>query len=168
MEQDSLQKLNALVTRYEELESEIFMAENLLEDLNKELLAISRGRIPELLNEAQLSEVKIASGKKIVVKDKVHASIAKSRIHEAYTQMVEAEEDDTAKEATRGLFKEQLTLSDTSEETKQMLIDSGVPYEEALTIHHQTLGKYCRQRLESGQTVPEAISVFQYQETKIK
>jgi hypothetical protein len=73
-----------------------------------------------------------------------------------------------AEEKVEDLFKTSLVVEDISEDVLKILLDFGIPYDIKRSIHPQTLKKYCQELLDSGKKVPDGISVFQYQETKIK
>jgi hypothetical protein len=165
---DKLDLLASLAKAYKKLEDEINFAEEELKLKKKDLESISREKIPSILNSTGMSEIRLSSGEKIKITDKVHASITDKNYTLAYRNMVNAEGgDEHAEGLIDSLFKAQLVIEDMSEKTRTILIDNDIAYEEKRSIHTQTLGKYCRERLESGKDIPEGISVFQYQETKI-
>lgn len=133
---------------------------------------LSRSAIPSILNDCGLSEIKLKSGEKITVADKVKASITNGNKEMAFVNMVKAEQDngltrEEALENTNALFKSFLKL-DLDDTVIQYCLDNDVLYETERNIHWQTLNKYCSGLLESGRDIPEGISVFQYQEAKVK
>lgn len=134
---------------------------------------VARERIPALLNEHGLSELRLASGEKVVIKDELYPNIAGKNYAAARDGIIAAYESDgldhaAAVEITDSLFKDALTISDANDNIKQSLLDGGITFDEKLSIHHQTLKKYCRERRAEGKTIPEPITVFEYQEAKIK
>ncbi|MEM4270978.1 MAG: hypothetical protein QXO70_02690 [Candidatus Pacearchaeota archaeon] len=168
LEEDKLQKLQNLVTLYKNLEKEIENLEEAISQKKKAFEEVSRVKIPSLLNSAGLSEVRLSSGEKIIVEEKIKASIADKNYLVAYNNMIKSEGGDAyAKEVVDNLFKSKAII-EASDEILEKLIEQNVPYELKRDIHWQTLVKYCREKLENGKPIPEGISVFQYQETKIK
>jgi hypothetical protein len=169
VEDSVLGELSRLCEKMLVLEKEIESVEENLSLKKKELENISRNLIPSILNTAGLSEVKLNSGYKVIVQDKVASSIVNKNYTLAYRNMINEEGgDERAQEIVDSLFKSQIVIEDISEEVLDLLLDNDVPYDSKRSIHPQTLNKYCRDRLENGKTIPEGISVFQYQETKIK
>ena len=167
--EDMLVKLSESCDRLRKLEKEVEEAEDVLKHKQRELENVSRDTIPSLLNSLGLSELRLSTGEKIEIKDKVKASIANKNYFEAYRNMVEAEGgDEEAEKKVNGLFKSTAVLEDPSDEVLDFLLDKEIAYESKKSIHAQTLAKYCRGKLERGEFIPEGISVFSYQETKIK
>ena len=166
LDQDSLLLLARLCLHYQNLSQEIEKMEEVLKDYKKKREAISMVRIPSLLNSVGLSELKLKSGEKLVVQDKVKANIAKKNINEAFAAMVEAEGG--KEDIVNSLFKTQLVVPEISDNLLDYLLEQGYTYDVQKTIHPQTLNKYCRERLSQGKNIPENITVFQYQETTIK
>lgn len=161
-----LTQLKEMCDAYKSLKIEIAKKESELKEVKERFEQVSREHIPSLLNSHGLSEIKLASGEKVVVTDKVKASIANKNYIQAYRSMVEAEGGDAEK--VDALFKSQAVIEDVSDNILDILLEHDIPYESKKNIHHQTLNKYCKERLEQGLQIPEGISVFQFQETKIK
>ena len=168
----TLIQLKELCDKFKGLEFEIEKAEDLLKNKKKDLQAISRESIPSLLNANGLSELKLSTGEKIQISDKVIANITNKNFNEAFQNMVNSELDlENVLEAERkitGLFKNKLTIENPTQTIQELLLSEGIAYTLDKSIHSQTLNKYCRNRLEQGLSIPDGISVFEYQETKIK
>ena len=125
--------------------------------------------IPEILNEVGLSELKLSTGEKIIVKDQLKSSIADKNYLQAYQNMIAAEGGDAdAKEKVDGLFKSKAIIENPDDQILNNLIEKQVPYDLKREIHWQTLQKYCKNKLDRGEKIPEGISVFTYSETVIK
>lgn len=168
VEDSVLTELATLCTKQQLLEQEVIMAEERLKEKKKELENVSRNLIPSILNSTGLSEVRLSTGEKLQVQDKVMSSIVDKNYTLAYRNMINAEGgDDRATELIDSLFKSQVVIDQISDEVLDILLDHNIPYDSKRSIHHQTLNKYCRDRLASGKAIPEGISVFQYQETRI-
>ena len=166
---DKLEELTDFCLLYKSLQSELQELETKLKEKQKELEDVSRISIPNILNKLMLSELKLSTGEKIIVEEKIKASIAKKNTLLAYKNMILTEGGNKqAEEKVNSLFKTETVLENSTDETLQILINEGISYDLKRSIHHQTLSKYCRGLLESGKPIPEGIAVFQYQETKIK
>lgn len=163
-----LTELSRLADKHKILEKEIEIAEEKLAEKKKELENVSRNLIPSILNSTGLSEVRLATGEKIIIQDKLNASIANKNYTLAYRNMINEEGgDEHAQSVIDALFKSQIVIDGEDEEVLNLLLDNDIAYDSKKSIHHQTLTKYCRDRLANGKTIPEGISVFEYQETKI-
>jgi len=168
VDESVLSELSRLTKKQLKLEKDIEKIEEDLKARKKELEEVSRVLIPSILNTSGLSEVRLASGEKLQVQDKLNASIADKNYTLAYRNMVNAEGGDAhATELVDSLFKSQIVIDGNDERVLNLLLDNDVVYDSKYSIHPQTLKKYCRERLEQGKLIPEGISVFQYQETKI-
>jgi len=161
--------------------------EEVLKLSKKDLEELKREHIPAILNEVGLSELKLKTGEKVIVEDKYKPSLAKKRIEECIKEMAELDANDIfdslsandkagfnknelskkCLQTVKEMFKDQLKI-DTNPEVIQALLRLEVPFEKELSIHAQTLKKYCKDRLSAGKQIPEAIKCFTYQETKIK
>lgn len=169
LSQDKLSELSDYCNLHIQLQKDIEDLEEKLKKRKYELEQVSRSNIPELLNSVGLSELRLSNGLKIIVEDKLKANIANKNSLVAYRNMIKAEGGDYEAERTVDeLFKSQAVIEDATDKLLEYLIDKEIPYDMKRTIHYQTLAKYCRNRLAQGKEIPEGISVFQYQETKIK
>jgi len=169
MKEDTLKLLTGYCAEYKHLQALISRTKEEVKKYEHQLQGLARVKIPALLNSACLSEIKLKSGEKVEVEEKLHASIANKNTQAAYKSMVDAEGgDEAAEEKIKGLFKENLIVNDVTEELKQYLLEQGSTYDLKKTIHWSTLNSYCKSRLGEGKDIPENISVFQYQETQIK
>lgn len=134
---------------------------------------LSREEIPSILNELNMAEIKLTTGEKITVKDEIKASVNEANRRKLMEEMakIEAEfrgiEFEDALYNVKGLFKEKL-ISDFDAELESELIQKGIGFDHKIDIHYQTLNKYVRDNLDQGLPIPESLSVFTYQETKIK
>lgn len=166
LDQDSLGELAELCRSQQKIEEDISNLEEALKQKKRKLEYVSRELIPSLLNSKGLSEIKLWTGEKILVQDKIKASIANKNNLLAYRNMVSAEGGDST--SIDELFKSETIIEDISDDFLDFLLEKEIPYTNKKTIHPQTLKKYCKEKLERGEVIPEGISVFQYQETKIK
>lgn len=162
---DKLDLLSELCLKYRNISKTIEDTEEYLKEKIKELEKISRELIPNLLNELHLSEIRLSTGEKIIVEEKLKASIPKKNLLVAYRNMVLEEGDENK---ISSLFTEKIIIDESKDEILDLLLDKEIPYTVDRNIHWQTLNKYCREKISSGGNIPEGISVFQYQETIIK
>jgi hypothetical protein len=167
--QDSLLKLSGFCKEYKDIEKEISTLEEQLKGKKEKLEYVSRTQIPTILNEVGLSEIRLSTGEKVIVEDKLKASISDKNYSLAYRNMIKEEGgDDFAVTKIDSLFKSRAVINEVSDDVLEVLISNNIPYDMDRSIHWQTLQKYCKGKLENGKPIPEGIGVFQYQETKIK
>lgn len=165
---DVLNTLSKLCDSQLQLEKEIEEIEAQLKIKRVELEAVSRVHIPTILYKSGLSELRLANGLKVVVEDKIKASVANKNYLLAYRNMVQAEGgDEQAELKVDSLFKSKIVV-DYADYIVELLLSKDIPYDSTRSIHAQTLKKYCKDKLGTGEIIPEGITVFQYQETKIK
>lgn len=146
--------------------------EEVVKKLKEKERKLSQILIPSILEEVNLKEIKLKSGEKITVNDKVKASITKDNKTLAYTNMIKDEMNKgfSKEEATRNidaLFKTKLE-TEVNEELMTYCLEKNIPYDKSLNIAWQTLNKYCRDKLEAGESIPDGISHYEYKETKLK
>lgn len=166
---DTLSKLSNFCRLQKDLEIELERLEGMVQNKRKELEEVSRECIPSILNSKGLSEIRLSTGEKVIVEDKVKANIANKNILEVYKNMIKEEGgNENATNMIEGLFKTSLIVDKPTNDLTDLLITKGVEFENKKTIHPQTLKKYCKDKLGKGESIPEGISVYQYQETKIK
>ena len=166
---DRLEQLQNLVNKYKDLEIEIARIEEELKKKQEDFERVARVSIPSILNEVGLSELKLSTGEKVEIKDKLKASVADKNYYSAFNNMVASEGgDEDALNRIKSLFKIKAVVEASDETVLETLIENDIPYEVKREIPWQTLNKYCREKLASGQEIPEGITVFQFQETKIK
>lgn len=167
--EDLLSQLSKLCNSHEAVKLEVKSIEEALREKKNELENISRNLIPTIFNSVNLSKIRLNSGEDVEVQDKVKSSITKGNISAAYRNMINEEGgDEEAQRNIDSLFKSELVIENASDDVLDLLLDKDIPYENKKSIHHSTLNKYCREKLEKGESIPEGISVFEYQETKIK
>jgi hypothetical protein len=147
--------------------------EAVVDDYKKRAEKLSRELIPTILNECGISSLTLSDGQKLTVVDEVKPSLAKERSAAAYQDMIrdEIERGRTREEAEANInemWKRQVTISDIDNKKLSVLIDNAIPYNQEMSIHYQTLTKYCKTMLAEGRTISPEIKVYTYQETKIK
>lgn len=169
MNQGDLTNLTLNCKLLKEYKQEVEKCEENLKEAKKKVEIMSRETIPAILNNAGIEKIKLSSGEEVIIEDKLKASITNKNYVLAYSSMIKAEGgDDNAEEIVDDLFNSKLVLENFTQKTIDILLDNDLPYHSDRKIHPQTLKKYCKEKLEKGEKIPEGISVFQYQETKIK
>jgi hypothetical protein len=175
VQDEQLSALGKLVQEMEAIEATLKENEDLIKLQREELRRYSQDLIPTMIHSTGFSEVKLKNKKKVIVTDEMKCDIPKGRINEAYRQMIQAklesDEDYTEALATAiidPLFKSTLVVAEDMENAEKILLDNGIIFDKARTIHWATLAKYCKDTKSRGEKIPSLINVFEYCTTKIK
>lgn len=172
--EDALICFKKQITGGEELEHilSIETLKSLLKWQEEKLTKIKQELIPSILNEVGLTELKLKTGEKVTIVNQVKPSLAKERIGTAIINMIKNEIENgldagEAEEYIHSLFKDYLKV-DTNDNLISYFLNNDIVFDRDQSIHFKTLEKYCKEKIESGQTIPEEIKVYTYQEAKIK
>ena len=143
---DALDQLNNLTTKYLSYEEDIASAELVLKELKSEFNKISQERIPELLATYGLSEIKLATGEKVIVSENASVSVPDEKKEAFYLFLKDRDEEDIIKvhlhfdrmanEKIVGLFT--------------FLTEGEYVYGSDRGVHSQTLKKYFKELLGIG------------------
>lgn len=176
---DALKKLQIFVDNYKHFEEVIEEAEDKLKLLKGHFKRLSEEDIPNLLSEFGLSEIKLKSGEKVIVKDDASITIKNDSLF--FLWLKNREEDD--------IIKLNYDFSNRMEDEARMhlddfLVDNDIEFETNMGVHGQTKKKYFKELLGIGkadqkegiakgkymkqQDLPDWASVFILKKTKIK
>lgn len=157
--------------------------------LAKEYEQIAREKVPAMLEKVGMTSVSLSTGETVEVKQVVQASISDKNYFDARNNMIkqyiadrvaEASENGElgdskleeiqmeATESIDALFTKQLTVSNPTDELKELLLENDYEYDNKFAIAWQTLRKYCTEQLAQGRNIPDGIAVFQYNEASLK
>ena len=174
-EQDQREDLNSVndakslsdqVVKLKTLEDELIEKENELKKLKQHIEIVSGEVIPTMMQEMNISTLKLADGSSVEVKPVYGASISASKKEEAYTWLRENGLGD--------LIKNEVTVSfgrnEDNKASDYAILAQGQGYEpvQKLKVEPMTLKALVRERLESGQEMPsDLFNVFSGNRTKI-
>ncbi len=147
--------------RVEELEEELRTAKQELRDIQEE-------QIPDVMMELGVSDVTLTDGRKLTIKEDLHAKIADKNRQEAHAWMVEHGYGD--------IIKNQVVVNvetGNQESLNSLLgILSNNSYEDYSlknNIHFQTLKKFVKENIEAGVDIPlNLFGVFMSKKAQIK
>ena len=175
---DALGKLKTYVAFYKSYEIQIEKLEEELKQKKKLLNDYSQNLIPELLNSFGLSEIKLNTGEKVIVKEDISVTIENN---EKFFEFLKSrDEDDIIKLA----FFFPKMESEKVEALYNYLVEQNYEYESEKSVHAQTRKKYFKellgigkpdleQGLKSGkyiikEIIENFVKIFTYHTTKIK
>ena len=147
--------------RVEELEEELRTAKQELRDIQEE-------QIPDVMMELGVSDVTLTDGRKLTIKEDLHAKIADKNRQEAHAWMVEHGYGD--------IIKNQVVVNvetGNQESLNSLLgILNNNAYEDYSlknNIHFQTLKKFVKENIEAGVDIPlNLFGVFMSKKAQIK
>jgi hypothetical protein len=142
---DTLQVLAQLVNRLEEKEDLLEQKEKELEELKKSRDMLSQVDIPELLLSKGLSEIRLANGTKVIIKEDSAVTIKDKE--KFYIYLKNNGEDDIIKLT----FAFDRMASEMIEKLFEYLNSNSYKYKSENNIHYQTQAKYFRTKLGIGE-----------------
>ena len=174
-EEDQREDLNSVndakslsdqVVKLKQLEDDLVDKEKELKELKRHIDLVSGEVIPTMMQEMNISTLKLADGSSVEVKPVYGASITVANKEAAYTWLRENGLGD--------LIKNEITVSfgrnEDNKASKYADLAKGHGYEpvQKLKVEPMTLKALVRERLESGQEMPsDLFNVFAGNRTKI-
>ena len=174
-EEDQREDLNSVndakslsdqVIKLNELEDDLETKEKELKELKRHIELVSGEVIPTMMQEMNISTLKLADGSSVEVKPVYGASISAAKKEEAYTWLRENGLGD--------LIKNEITVSfgrnEDNKASQYAVLAKGQGYEpvQKLKVEPMTLKALVRERLESGQEMPsDLFNVFAGNRTKV-
>ena len=163
---DDAGDLSSQVVKLKKLEDELAEVEAHVKELKKQIDMVGGEVIPTMMQEMNISTMKLADGSAVEVKPVYGASIPVAKKEEAYTWLRENGLGD--------LIKNEISVAfGRNEDNKAMAyatLAQGQGYEpiQKLKVEPMTLKALVRERLESGQEMPsDLFNVFAGNRTKI-
>ena len=159
-------KLSDQVVKLQQLEDDLAVKEEELKELKRKVELVSGEVIPTMMQEMNISTLKLADGTSVEVKPVYGASIPTAKKEEAFTWLRENGLGD--------LIKKEVTVAfgrDEDNKAQQYaVLAQGQGYEpvQKLKVEPMTLKALVRERLESGQEMPsDLFNMFTGNRTKI-
>lgn len=174
-EEDQREDLNSVndakslsdqVVKLKQLEDELVDKEKELKELKRHIDLVSGEVIPTMMQEMNISTLKLADGSSVEVKPVYGASITTANKEAAYTWLRENGLGD--------LIKNEITVSfgrnEDNKASQYAILAKGQGFEpvQKLKVEPMTLKALVRERLESGQEMPsDLFNVFAGNRTKV-
>ena len=170
--QDSLTKvddaasLSEQVTKLQTMERDLSQKEDAIKKLKKDIEVISGEVIPTMMQEMNLSTLKLSDGSSVEVKPVYGASISAAKKEEAFNWL--------RNNGLGDLIKNEITVSfgrnEDNKAANYAVLAQGQGYQptQKLKVEPMTLKALVRERLESGKEMPtDLFNVFAGNKTKI-
>ena len=166
---DSVNEAGSLaeqVVKLQKLEEDFSKKEDELKELKRKVDLISSEVIPTMMQEMNISTLKLADGTSVEVKPVYGASIPIDKKEDAYTWLRENGLGDLIKNEVTVAFGR----SEDNKAQQYAVLAQGQGYQpiQKLKVEPMTLKALVRERLESGQEMPsDLFNVFAGNRTKI-
>ena len=159
-------KLSDQVVKLQELEEKLLVKEQELKEVKRKVELVSSEVIPTMMQEMNISTLKLADGTSVEVKPVYGASIPSDKREEAYEWLRENGLGD--------LIKNEITVafgrSEDNKAQQYAVLAQGQGYEpvQKLKVEPMTLKALVRERVESGLDMPsDLFNLFTSNRTKI-
>ena len=159
-------KLSEQVVKLQELEAELLVKEQEYKEMKRKVELVSSEVIPTMMQEMNISTLKLADGTSVEVKPVYGASIPADKKEEAYKWLRENGLGDLIKNEVTVAFGR----SEDNKAQQYAVLAQGQGYEpiQKLKVEPMTLKALVRERLESGQEMPsDLFNLFTGNRTKI-
>lgn len=166
--EDALARLSKMADEQAVAEADVVKAEEALKEAQAKLKDLAEVKIPALMDEVGLKDFKTASGLKVKLDEKMHASIPKEKAISAFSWLEEHEHGDLIKrkfiiEFGRDEEEEAKVFKDKIE-----ALNLPLDVEEKKEVHHTTLSAFVKEQLEAGVDIPlDLFGAFWRRKAKI-
>lgn len=156
MSQAKLQTLAELARETRELEAAIESMTKELEERQARLRDLVELKMPEILMEMNISEIKLTTGEKLVMKKFYAGHISEEHKEAAFKWLRENNFDSLIKNEVKGTFGK------GEDEKVQMVMDllsqkfPGI-FSAKSSVHPQTLKSFIKEQLEAGENIPQDL-----------
>ena len=163
---DSAKRLSDKVLELKDLEDEITNAEASLKKLKEKAKVVSSVEIPAMMDDMQITKLKLKDGESVEIKKVYGASIPKDQQGAAFTWL--------RNNGLGDVIKNDITVTfgrgEDNKATAYADLAKGQGFEpvQKIGVNPMTLKALVRERLENGQDVPEELfKPFEGNQTKI-
>lgn len=154
MENDTLRKLRLMARAqvcYAELAERLEMVQKIAHSLGEHLAC---KLIPEVMDNNELQDFTLAGGRKVVVEEKIHASLSKENREKGCKALEERGFGSLIKRTVSvALSTKQAKLADKIIKSIEKALGPvpSVAIEDEKAVHHGTLSKWVREQLQNGE-----------------
>jgi len=163
---DSAKRLSDKVLELKDLEDEIANAEESVKKLKEKAKQVSTVEIPAMMDEMQITKLKLKDGESVEIKKIYGAYISPDQQEAAFTWL--------RNNGLGDIIKNDITVTfgkgEDNKAAEYAVLAKGQGYEpvQKIGVHPQTLKAMVRERLESNQDVPsDLFKPFEGNQTKI-
>lgn len=164
---EGLGRLSDLIKELTVAMANVLDAEDALKTAKANHRKLSEEQIPELMAELDLVELKLATGHKLSIEKMYFAKIPEDKKAEAFEWLTENHLDSLIKTEIISYFGK--GENSNAEQLELDLKDKNINFKSKDNVHAQTLKALVRERMESGEEIPEDLfGIYVRNITKIK
>jgi len=163
---DALSSLGKKCTELVEVRNELVELEEKKKELSKREFNLENEEIPAVMEENNLTSLRLKDGQKIDVTESYHATITAANKDFCFNWLKENGLDDIIKNEVSVAFGR--GENDDALDLKGQLEGQGLPVEHSQKIHSQTLKAFVGERVRGGDGVPDEFGVFIRKKVKIR
>lgn len=164
--ENTIERLTGLANAATDLRAKIDEMTFALAEEQEALLKIIRVQIPNIMAELGMKEFKMEDGRSVSVDPKLNVSIPEQHRPTAFRWLEEHNFDGIIKTKVQAEFgKGEI---EDARKARDALADAGYSASLDRSIHPATLKSFVKERLGEGETLPDAFSIFEYNEAAIK
>lgn len=164
--ENTIERLTGLANAATELREKIEKMAFELAEEQEALVKIVRVQIPNIMAELNMKEFKMVDGRTVSIDPKLNASIPEQNRPTAFRWLEENNYDGIIKTKVHSEFGK--GEMEDAVKARDALHDAGFTASLDRNIHPATLKSFVKERLEAGDKLPEAFSIFEYNEATIK
>jgi len=162
---DAMAKLAKLAQDQLDCEQRVESAKQYLKRAEDELRTVAEVSIPELMDEMGMTEFKTKTGLKIIVSEKIRASITAAKRNQAFKWL----RDNGHAALIKRVVKVQFGMGEDAQAEAAIKKLGDLPVEDDSSVHNQTLVKFVGEMLKDGRDVPEELfNIHRQRFTKVK
>lgn len=164
--ENTIERLTGLANAATELRAKIDDMTVALAEEQEALIKIVCMQIPNIMAELGMKEFKMEDGRSVSVDPKLRVSIPEQHRPTAFRWLEEHNFDGIIKTKVQAEFgKGEI---EDARKARDALADAGYSASLDRSIHPATLKSFVKERLGEGETLPDAFSIFEYNEAVIK
>ena len=163
---DALSSLGQKCSELVEVRADLAQLEEKKKELSQREFKLENEEIPAVMEENNLTSLKLKDGQKIEITESYHASITQANKDFCFNWLKEKGLDDIIKNEVSVAFGR--GENDGALDLKSQLEGQGLPVDHSQKIHPQTLKAFVGERIRSGNAVPDEFGVFIRKKVKIR
>lgn len=148
-----LEEVSQLCQHQINLEDELEKLEEEMENVKQQLQQVQEKQLPDLLKEKNLSEIRLSTGEKLILQEKVFASIPVENKEPAHQWLREQGFGDLIKNLVT------LTFARGEDNRAKLILEElrsrGFEPQNNVSVHPQTLKAFAREQIANGKALPE-------------
>ena len=161
---DTMKRLSDLADYQLQAEFNVKQAESDLKSAQEKLRVVSEETLPGVMDELELKTFTTRDGLKIEIKEQIFGQITAANKAAAYAWLRE--------HGHGSIIKPKIEVAPQDEAERKELLEQlqnvSMNFRDRSSVNYQTLGKWLREMLEEGLSLPEEITIQEKRFSKIE